>query len=362
MFNKINLPTVEIFITNVCNLNCTGCDTFSNYQFSSKHDSWKTWEPIYKKWSEIIDTDEVLLIGGEPLAHPDCVNWAQGLRQLWPNAKIRILTNGTLLGSKTKHLENLYQVCKDNNIMIRVTMHNKNTTKNLIDQVHAWLSAPLLVTMRDDYVLTKSELIAERRSSYQIIKQDHWPKCESLEDWRLLDDRYKNECVKLHNFTFDVFDQEKFNINLYQRVIDSNNVVVDIQTTTEFDQGMLRADPETQTFSLNDSDPIQAHQACHIKFCHQFYQGKLYKCSFIHSVQEFYEQFYLNMSNNDLDLINSYKPAELEWSIEQIKEFVENLKDPIAQCKFCTPTVKRVEFNAEVKKIKFLKKQKTRAA
>ncbi|MBQ0014701.1 MAG: hypothetical protein KBS82_05185 [Oscillospiraceae bacterium] len=87
---------IETHITDHCNLKCAGCSHFSNIA-----------EPYYKDLNEfkcemtrlscITDIGTIRIMGGEPLLHPQWFEFCCVARDLFPSAKIFLVTNGILL-------------------------------------------------------------------------------------------------------------------------------------------------------------------------------------------------------------------------------------------------------------------------
>lgn len=121
---------VEFYITNVCNLSCTNCNRFNNYKFKG-HYSWQDSEYALTEWSKRIELEHLTIIGGEPTLNPDLEYWCYGLRKLWPNAEIRIATNGQYLSPSIApdRLWEIYQVGYG------VTSHNDETHR-IAEEVH----------------------------------------------------------------------------------------------------------------------------------------------------------------------------------------------------------------------------------
>jgi organic radical activating enzyme len=85
------------YITNVCNLTCTGCETFNNRKFKG-HFLWEDFKTEYIEWSKKLEIDFITIIGGEPFANPDLINWIAGIKTAWPDCtNINICTNGTYI-------------------------------------------------------------------------------------------------------------------------------------------------------------------------------------------------------------------------------------------------------------------------
>jgi organic radical activating enzyme len=118
-------------ITNVCNLTCSGCESFNNFNFRN-HFRFDDYKDLYKRWSEIVSINVITLHGGEPFTNPDIVNWAAGLKHLWPNAnKPYVSTNGSLLKN---HIETAKQLL-DLGWYIDVSIHDTNLTKDIENSI-----------------------------------------------------------------------------------------------------------------------------------------------------------------------------------------------------------------------------------
>ena len=64
----------------------------------------------------------ITLLGGEPLLHPEIIECLKIARNNFKECPIILLTNGVILLNK-EHDEhgNIFQTCKDNNIIISIT-------------------------------------------------------------------------------------------------------------------------------------------------------------------------------------------------------------------------------------------------
>jgi hypothetical protein len=72
-----------------------------------------------------------------------------------------------------------------------------------------------------------------------------------------------------------------------------------------------------------------------MKTCHHFIRGKLYKCGIAALVPEFDQQFPIALNEEERKLMHAYQPLTLEHSTEEKAQFIENLANPIDQCRFC---------------------------
>lgn len=131
----------------------------------------------------------------------------------------------------------------------------------------------------------------------------------------------KTPCTVVHNNS-DPFNE-------YQTLTNSEGVTVKIEYNWWFHQGAI------VNGGLHNSDVKKAHDICHMKTCHHFVRGQLYKCGVVAVLPEFDQQHPLTLSKEDRELIHSYRALNVTDSIEFKQQFIANLDQPIDQCKFC---------------------------
>jgi len=292
MNNKLqNLKSVEFYITNVCNLACQGCNRFNNYKFTG-FQRWSVLKDVYAQWADQLILNNISILGGEPLLNPEYMQWLQGLRDLWPNANIVTTTNGYRL----TQVKGLYDhiVKNKKNTFLSVGIHNKKSRSMILSNIENFLVGPLE-----------------------------------------------------YNFN---------NENIYQQymiITDSNGVKIKVEYNWWFHQGALIRDLESNRFTLHASDVKKAHDICHSKYCHHFMNGKLYKCGAVALFPEFAQQHPMTLSDEDHELMLSYRPLEITDSYEHKKQFINNLPDAIPQCRFCPEEYHGEQIYAEEKKVLF---------
>ena len=86
------LPFAETMITYACNLSCTGCTNYSDYNMKGSV-KWSIGKQWLTDWIERIDILDFGIMGGEPTLNPECEQWIYGVRELLPNSQIRFTTN-----------------------------------------------------------------------------------------------------------------------------------------------------------------------------------------------------------------------------------------------------------------------------
>ena len=342
----LQIKRMEFHITNSCNLNCHGCDTISNYNVSSHHESWAVQGPVYARWAEILDIDQIGVQGGEPMTNPDYQNWLIGLRQLWPRAEIWLATNGLLLHKKSHQA--LYQLCLDHDIGISVSLHNEARVTQELAALRDWLQEPI----HDSCYVHNHEAPAQLQAlqqAYVRIKDPDWPDCANYQDWLALPAHIRDECGSQHDFVFWSESEQGQRLaqdkNTIPMLTDANQVRMLVKKEWNFVNPIVQV--QDNTFVFHNSDPDLAHSVCNQNTCYQFYQGAIHKCAPSHVFKDIVSEFATNLSSADRDLINSYKPAQVDMPVTDLHSFIEHLPDSIAQCKFCPSNTVRHKISAE---------------
>ena len=115
---KNGLGTVDIHITNHCNLNCKGCD-----HFAPLADEWfaniEDFTRLLRRLKQILKNKPfygISLMGGEPLLHPDVMSYVRKTRESFPDIVVKLITNGTIEKSN-----DFYDELKTYNVELSVT-------------------------------------------------------------------------------------------------------------------------------------------------------------------------------------------------------------------------------------------------
>ena len=134
-----NIEYVEFYITNVCNLSCNGCNRFNNYKFKG-FQRWADYQEEYTRWSKELQFGSIGILGGEPLLNADFMLWLRGIRQLWPNTFIKVVTNGYYLNKVAGLYDNINS---DRNTELWVGIHNKLHKKTILNNIEQFLVGPV---------------------------------------------------------------------------------------------------------------------------------------------------------------------------------------------------------------------------
>jgi hypothetical protein len=67
----------------------------------------------------------------------------------------------------------------------------------------------------------------------------------------------------------------------------------------------------------------------------------------------------VNISDQNLTLLNSYQPLTVDQSTNEMSEFINNLPNEIPQCKLCPESLEYTPISSSTKKIKIVKRVNT---
>jgi organic radical activating enzyme len=300
---KPRLKYAEVYITNVCNYSCTHCQSLNNFTFKG-HQHWEDYENEYRNLSAQLDIDQIQIMGGEPTLNPDFEKWVNGISNLWPNAKLQIATNGTRLDKITNEI---YQVLSRHKGTLWITCHDTQLYDGFLNFSKTFLS----------------KIVLENNSNYDLKGEYEKSKTD--------------ETVKLKTVS--------------RKMTDENDVEVILEWSQSFVSSVIDVlDNQSLTMKYN-SDPVQAHDICYFKNCHQINKGKVYKCPLVSVLPDFLNQFDVNMSADDKSLAYSYEPLTAD---KDISKFVDAIDDVIPQCKFCPANYTKHNFVGTDKKIKII--------
>lgn len=129
---KKKIPILHLHLTDHCNLNCRGCDNFSPLAPETFADI-NSFENDCAKMSQLAKgrIEEIQLLGGEPLLHPQLTRFFEITRQYFPANTISVVTNGILL---KKQNDNFWESCLKNDIHIIVTKYPVNIDYKSIEK------------------------------------------------------------------------------------------------------------------------------------------------------------------------------------------------------------------------------------
>ena len=284
MDNRIVVDKLEFYITNVCNLTCSGCNRYNNYKFSGWQDN-DDYADVIQAWAKKIKVVKPFILGGEPLLNPSINKWVEGIRAAWPDTfSPQIIRNG----ARIDQVKGLYESCQKTDTFIGISLHRDEDKETVFRRIRNFLKHP---------IQEGPQIRTDMNSDYQFI--------------------------------------------------DANYVQVHVWMTTEFLQNNIIERPDG-TRTLYQSDPIEAHKACPQVLHKNYHmiKGKVYKCGPAPLMVEFDQQYPFDLSEEDRALLYTDPGLSFEDFDTRGAEFFANIDNPIPQCKFCPESFEwhKIEF------------------
>jgi organic radical activating enzyme len=338
---KRHINYVEFYITNVCNFNCAGCNRFNNFNLSGSQ-KWRDYEKRYNDWRDVIDIGSFTVLGGEPMTNPDYLDWLQSIHELWPSAQGSLLTNGHYLRADNRTLYEAIEKSQGR-LRIEIGLHNIDRLDEVLRTVKSWLQGRTTVKRIPENLRDMPGFDDNWRYSYEKIRDQSWPQCDSIDQWQYLPAHIQYECEHTHKLSPAIMSERKNWL-----LQDEHGVTVLISNENFFSQHGLLIDPITRTTRLHRSDPIQAHSICDFaqNRCYHFIRGKLYKCGPVALWPELLQRFEFDLTQAERDLINAYQPGE-PGNLQQLDQFLNLIDEPLEQCRFCPSNKDYVEIKAQ---------------
>lgn len=90
------IPYIETHLVDHCNLRCKGCSHFSGLA-PEQYKSFNDFQVEMEQLSHIAKVGIIRLMGGEPLLHPQVIDFCELTRSLFPDTEVVLVSNGILL-------------------------------------------------------------------------------------------------------------------------------------------------------------------------------------------------------------------------------------------------------------------------
>lgn len=109
----------DVHLTEHCNLNCKSCSHFSPLSPKEFADV-NNFEKDMKRIAELFPTKfyKICLLGGEPLLHPQVLDFIRIAHKYAPRVERQLITNGILL---LKQDDIFWQTCRETNTILNIT-------------------------------------------------------------------------------------------------------------------------------------------------------------------------------------------------------------------------------------------------
>lgn len=176
----------EVNVVEHCNLNCVGCDHFSPIAEKIFHDLDKYTNDL-KRLAELFDgkASHILLLGGEPLLHPQLEDFVKVTRQYFPETALGVYTNGLLL---TRMPESFWETLRDNKSVLIITNYPIKIDNDKIRELGEKYGIPLDYAW-DKKIKTMNKMVIDPEGTghigYNFKKCHRANGCIMLQDGKL---------------------------------------------------------------------------------------------------------------------------------------------------------------------------------
>jgi len=100
------LHHLDVHITDHCNLNCRGCEHYSSISKPVFCDLSSTVSDLERLAELFENIEQIYLLGGEPLLHPEVESFVRETRRIFPRTRLYLMTNGILVTRMSESLWN----------------------------------------------------------------------------------------------------------------------------------------------------------------------------------------------------------------------------------------------------------------
>ena len=115
---KYDIDYIEFWATGHCNLNCKGCSSCSPISDKWFLDRGSIYKDLLKLKELSIVIHNITILGGEPLLHPGLMEIMDAVKNVYPDSRLGIITNGLLLLEMSSQF---WDACIKYNVKFSVT-------------------------------------------------------------------------------------------------------------------------------------------------------------------------------------------------------------------------------------------------
>lgn len=298
MNSKTDTDYLDIPIIRSCNLGCVGCMTFSDHKKikgTVNLDESLEWLQF---WATKLNPKTITLFGGEPLLHPQFVDWAIKIRQAWgPSPALGVNTNGYYL----------------NNIFDRVPeLFKPGNMQSIIVSIQTGQD-PYLSKVKENIEILKQKIV----DFYLTL-----PKVKTAK-WHLwLDESETNK-------------KQWFNLVVNGQGTDLGFTVCEMYKLHWVSHYQGSGPTVAPVYEYNEPWYVENHGYCQAKQYLTLYRGTLYKCPPVGVLEHTLDTFDLKNTSNWLPYIENYKSLPAFSTEEEIAKWIKTQKTPELICNMC---------------------------
>lgn len=303
MNNLIPVDYFDLVMIRSCQMGCEGCCTFSDHKKIKGLIDVSDVEEAVAFWAKRLKPKRVHLFGGEPLMHPQFMDWFRLAAKYFPKDlddgkrfPIWLNTNGYYLDKLFDHIQELFV---DNFLFVSVTHHT-------LDEPYA-------------------SLVMNNFDTLKTLVADAYNKKYAGQDWQ-----------------WEVGSPWDTPSKIFHRLVNSQgHCYILINMTHQYDDHFVshyRGHGETLKpwHDYNHDEKLyDNHRMCHITNYVQLYDNRLWKCPPRGVLNQTLEAYNLTEDPDWAPYYNEYESLGLDASEEKIATWFERQRLPEKTCNMC---------------------------
>jgi len=184
--NKVVVDKIELPIVYACNLNCKHCTVHAPYLRGHVPDLLTS----LKIWEEKLMPETMLVLGGEPLMHPDLPNVLKTIRSFYPGTDILLITNGLLLAQAA---QKFWETVIETDTRISISAHLPDY-KTMCEKIDAILDEYGI----KDKIRIGCEEFYESWATLWKYDENNFPVLEAKDPAPIFQDCLSKNCFTIH--------------------------------------------------------------------------------------------------------------------------------------------------------------------
>lgn len=294
--NKIKFKFLDIPIIRSCNLSCGGCLTFSDNKKIKGLVDVEESRAWMQYWSQRLDPEIITVFGGEPLLHPNFVEWYKLIREYWPAITPRVNTNGYYLDRLFDRVEDFF---------------TEELTPRLIISIQTE-TEPYLSLVKQHIATLKQRIVEHYAKKYpeQEVKWTIW------------------------------LDEPELNKQWWRLDVGNRSIPMWITVTEQFNahwQAHYQGSGETLLpyYDYNDQYSASNHRLCQSAPFVNLYQGRIYKCPTIAVLEHTLTTHGIQDQPEWHDYLHKYQSLDMNSTDEEIAAWFTTQPTPQNVCNMC---------------------------
>lgn len=221
---KFDIHHIEFHLVEHCNLKCKYCSHFSSVAEPEFLDLEKFKKDI-KRLADVTKSsiEEIFILGGEPLLHPQINVFLKDTRKYFPNSKLVLLTNGLLLETMS---ETFWKAMHDNQIILSISQYPVNLNVEKIKRIAEKYNITTLVHVYKTFYKANLNINSNKNSEEVFKGCLAQNECVNIADGKIFHcfvPAYIRHLNKKFNMNFEVTTKDYIDIYKAKNVKEINS-------------------------------------------------------------------------------------------------------------------------------------------